>query len=192
VWRVAAVPGVRRGERADALAVRRAVHGRSARSGGKAIERRAQRPRAAACRAQGGPRRAAPPGGRSAQAAANAPGFLIETFTKHKTASLHKRLALFSGQDRDRPQGSPISPHNFHSHASGHHFAAPADRAIVMMGCLGGAITLLTVTLAAVVTGSSRLWLLLGPAGAVVLSYAAFRAWRLVASHGYFHQPADE
>ncbi|MHB8695444.1 MAG: hypothetical protein ACYDHH_29830 [Solirubrobacteraceae bacterium] len=85
-----------------------------------------------------------------------------------------------------------MQPENIDIAIAGQHAAAPADRAILMMGCIGGAITLVSVTLAALITGTTTFWLLLGPIGAVLLSVVAWRAWRLVSLRGYFHQPADE
>jgi hypothetical protein len=68
----------------------------------------------------------------------------------------------------------------------------PADRAIVMLGCLAGAATSLVVTLIVVITGTDSFWLVLGPVGAVLFGFGAWRAWLLVSAHGYFHDVGDE
>jgi hypothetical protein len=68
----------------------------------------------------------------------------------------------------------------------------PANRAIAMLGCLAGAFTLLVVTFVAAATGTAGFWVVGAPIGAVGFSIGAWRAWRLVALHGYFHEVGDE
>jgi hypothetical protein len=69
---------------------------------------------------------------------------------------------------------------------------APADRAIAMLGCIGAAATLLVVTIVVALTGAGGFWLIAGPVGTAVFGFGAWRAWRLVATHGYFHDATDE
>ena len=68
----------------------------------------------------------------------------------------------------------------------------PADRAIVMLGCLGATVTLVTVTLIAAITSAGAVWLVIGPIGVALFGLGAWRAGLLVAKHGYFHDTGDE
>jgi len=68
----------------------------------------------------------------------------------------------------------------------------PADRAIVMLGCIGAALTLLTVTVIAATTGTESFWLIVGPIGAGLFALTACRAYQLVLRHGYFHEAGEE
>lgn len=85
-----------------------------------------------------------------------------------------------------------MSSHDTISSTGRAHGRPPADRAIVMLGCLGAAATLLAVTMIVVITGTDSYWLVVGPVGVALFGFAAWRAWLLVSVHGYFHDAGDE
>lgn len=68
---------------------------------------------------------------------------------------------------------------------------SPADHSILLLGSLGGLVTLIAVAIAAALTGRAPSWAALVPAGAAVLAAITFRSWRLVRRHGYFHRADD-
>ena len=69
---------------------------------------------------------------------------------------------------------------------------SPADHSIVLLGSIGGVVMLVTVSVATLITGAAPAWAALGPAGAALLSALAWRCWRLVRRHGFYHAPEGE
>ena len=86
-----------------------------------------------------------------------------------------------------------MSSHNIINHRGGWTDGRPpADRSIVMLGCLGATLTLLAVTVILAVTSAASVWLVVAAVGAVLSGFVAWRAWLLVAAHGYFHDSDEE
>ncbi|HWF55889.1 MAG TPA: hypothetical protein VG223_14725 [Solirubrobacteraceae bacterium] len=69
---------------------------------------------------------------------------------------------------------------------------SPADRAIALLGCAGGTVTLAIVAITSAVTHASAFWIVLGSVGFLVLSAVAAHCLRLVRRHGFFYEPADD
>jgi hypothetical protein len=69
---------------------------------------------------------------------------------------------------------------------------SPAYHSIALMGSIGGVLTLAVVAVVALITGSASIWWVVGPAGTAVLTAVAWRSWRLVRRHGFYHPQDDE